>query len=204
MKSFFLFLRLISFFSISPARSQQLFTNTNIQKAYKNQTRNDSGKPGKNYWQNFADYNIKVSFDPFTQLLKGSETISYENNSPDTLKEVIIRLYPDLYKKGVQRLSPIAEKDLNDGVQIESFKIGEENITNFHDRRKAFMRNTLLYIHPSQAVLPHSKTNFEISWNYKVSTGLPVRTGMVEKLIKMRPYSKAINKTNFYFVNVIF
>jgi hypothetical protein len=78
------------------ADAQQLFTTTNIQNAYENGTRSPDGKPGKNYWQNFADYNIKVSFDPSTQLLKGSETISYENNSPDTLKEVIIRLYPDL------------------------------------------------------------------------------------------------------------
>ncbi|HEY5391306.1 MAG TPA: peptidase, partial [Hanamia sp.] len=160
--------------------SQQLFTNTNIQNAYKSQTRTDFGKPGKNYWQNFANYQIKVNFDPATQLLQGNETISYENNSPDTLREIIIRLYPDLYKKGVQRLSYIAEKDLNDGVQIESFRIGEESITNFQDRRKAFMRNTLLYIRPSQAILPHSKTAFEIAWNYKVNTGSPVRTGMVD------------------------
>jgi hypothetical protein len=160
--------------------SQQLFTTTNIQNAYKKETRTSFGKPGKNYWQNFANYNIKVSFDPSTQLLKGSETIAFENNGPDTLKEVIIRLYPDLYKKGVQRLSNIAEKDLNDGVQIESFRIGEENITNFQDREKAFMRNTLLHIRPSQAVMPHTKTNFEISWHYKVNTGSPVRTGMVD------------------------
>ena len=174
----FLFI-VISVFS-STAFSQQLFTTTNIQNAYKNQTRTDSGKPGKNYWQNFANYNIKVSFDPSTQLLQGSEEISYENNSPDTLKEVIIRLYPDLYKKGVERLSHIAERDLNDGVQIESFRIGDENITNFEDHKKAFMRNTLLYIRPTQPVLPHTKTNFEISWHYKVNTSSPVRTGMVD------------------------
>jgi hypothetical protein len=180
MKSFFLFLILIIFFSINPVQSQPLFTTTNIQNAYKNQTRTDSGKPGKNYWQNFANYNIKVSFDPSTQLLKGSEIISYENNSPDTLKEVIIRLYPDLYKKGVQRLSNIAEKDLNDGVQIESIRIGGENITNFENHDKAFMQNTLLYIRPSKSVLPNTKTNFEISWHYKVNTGSPVRTGMVD------------------------
>ncbi len=180
MKPFFLFLILIIFFSINPVQSQPLFTTTNIQNAYKNQTRTDSGKPGKNYWQNFANYNIKVSFDPSTQLLKGSEIISYENNSPDTLKEVIIRLYPDLYKKGVQRLSNIAEKDLNDGVQIESIRIGGENITNFENHDKAFMQNTLLYIRPSKSVLPNTKTNFEISWHYKVNTGSPVRTGMVD------------------------
>ena len=174
----FLFI-IISIFS-STAFSQQLFTTTSIQNAYKNQTRTDSGKPGENYWQNFANYNIKVSFDPSTQLLQGNEMISYENNSPDTLKEVIIRLYPDLYKKGVERLSHIAEKDLNDGVQIESFRIGDENITNFQDRKKAFMRNTLLYIRPSRPVLPHTKTSFEISWHYKVNTGSQVRTGMVD------------------------
>jgi len=180
MKPFFSFFISIVFFLTNSVQSQQLFTTTNIQNSYKNQTRTDSGKPGKNYWQNFANYNIKVNFDPSTQLLKGDETISYENNSPDTLKEVIIRLYPDLYKKGVQRLSHIAEKDLNDGLQIESFRIGQESITDFQDSKKAFMRNTNLYIRPIKPVLPHSKTNFEISWHYKVNTGSPVRTGMVD------------------------
>ncbi|MEO6905624.1 MAG: M1 family metallopeptidase [Ginsengibacter sp.] len=160
--------------------SQHLFTTTNIQDAYKNQTRTVSGKPGINYWQNKADYDIKVSFNPATQLLQGKETIHYFNNSPDTLKEVIVRLYPDLYKKGVQRLSPIAEKDLNNGVQIESFKIGSESIDSFNNRKKAFHNNTNLYIKPSQEILPHSKIDFEISWNYKVNTGSPVRTGMVD------------------------
>jgi hypothetical protein len=174
------FIFIITFIFSSQAFSQQLFTTTNMQDAYKKETRTAFGKPGKNYWQNFANYNIKVNFDPSTQLLQGNETISYENNSPDTLKEIIIRLYPDLYKKGVQRLSHIAEKDLNDGVQIESFRIGEENIASFQDRKKAFIRNTNLYIRPTQPVLPHSKTNFEISWHYKVNTGSPVRTGMVD------------------------
>lgn len=160
--------------------AQELFTTTNIQDAYKNETRTSYGKPGKGYWQNRADYNIAVSFDPATQLLKGKETISYENNSPDTLKEIIIRLYPDLYKNGVARSRPIPEKDLGDGVKIESFRIGEENITNFNNRSKAFRINTLLYIRPQVKVLPHTKTRVEISWHYKVNTGSPVRTGMVD------------------------
>src|SRR5665213_255524 len=113
MKTFFSFFVFTGFILINPAQSQQLFTTTNIQQANKNGTRDETGKPGKNYWENHGDYNIHVSFDPSTQLLEGKETISYENNSPDTLKEIIIRLYPDLYKKGVVRLSHIAEKDLS-------------------------------------------------------------------------------------------
>src|SRR6185312_12844478 len=160
--------------------AQQLFTNTNIQNAYKKQTRDPSGKPGKNYWQNRGDYQIDVNFDPATQLLQGSEIINYENNSPDTLQQIIIRLYPDLYKKGVKRLIDITEKDLGDGVQIESLRIGNENITSFSDSEKAYRSGTLLYIIPAQEVMPHSETKFEISWHYKVNTGSPVRTGMVD------------------------
>ena len=53
-------------------------------------------------------------------------------------------------------------------------------ITRFSDEEKAFRRGTLLYIIPSKKILPHAETKFEISWHYKVNTGSPVRTGMVD------------------------
>ncbi|MBK7856734.1 MAG: hypothetical protein IPJ79_19195 [Bacteroidetes bacterium] len=43
---------------------------------------------GKNFWQNTADYNLKIKIDPKTRLLTGSEDVIYYNNSPDTLKEI--------------------------------------------------------------------------------------------------------------------
>jgi peptidase M1-like protein len=175
-----LLLLLVSFLFSLFLNAQKLFTTTNIQNAYKKETRTASGKPGKNYWQNKANYDIKVNFDPATQLLEGKETIEYFNNSPDTLKEIIVRLYPDLYKKGVERLSNIAEKDLNEGVQIESFKIGSETINGFNNRKKAFHDNTNLFIKPAHPVLPHSTIDFAIDWHYKVNTGSRVRTGMVD------------------------
>ena len=112
--------------------------------AYRKGTRALSGKPGKNYWQNKGDYNIHVTFDPSSNLLTGNEIITYYNNSPDTLKNYIIRLYPDLYKKGVPRLSTIKEKDLSNGVTIDSFRIGNEIISNFTDSQKAFQRTPIL------------------------------------------------------------
>jgi hypothetical protein len=180
MKRLLASLAVTSIFITNPLIAQKLFTNTNIQNAYTKETRDPSGKPGKNYWQNRGDYQISVHFDPSTQLLQGNEIITYNNNSPDTLTQIIIRLYPDLYKKGVKRLSDIAEKDLGAGVQIESFRIGNENITDFSDHKKAYQEGTLLYIRPSDVVMPHSETKFEIGWHYKVNTGSPVRTGMVD------------------------
>ena len=165
----------------SPIFSQQLFQNTEFSKALKNETRSPTGKPGLSYWQNRGDYNIKVNFDPETNLFSGTETITYYNNSPDSLHEMIIRLYPDLYKKGVARLSEIEEKDLNEGVTIDSFRIGNEVISDFSNPRKAHHKGTNLIVRPNADILPKSKTELHVSWHYTVNTGSPVRTGMVDK-----------------------
>lgn len=167
-------------FFVSPIFSQQLFQTTEFNKATINQTRTTSGKPGKNYWQNRGDYTIKVNFDPSSNLLSGNEIITYYNNSPDTLKQLIIRLYPDLYKKGVARLTEIDEKDLNEGVTIDSFQLGNEIISNFNNPAKTFHKNTNLVISPEELILPHSKIQILVSWHYTVNTGSPQRTGMVD------------------------
>lgn len=164
----------------APLFSQQLFTTTQVSDAYKKGTRAATGKPGQNYWQNKADYNIHVVFDPSTNLLSGNEGIVYYNNSPDTLQELIIRLYPDLYKKGVTRLSNIEEKDLNNGVSVDSFQIGDEKVNDFSNPQKVIRKNTILAIKPEAFILPYSKVHLTISWHYLVNTGSPVRTGMVD------------------------
>ncbi|MDB5231493.1 MAG: peptidase, partial [Chitinophagaceae bacterium] len=76
--------------------AQSISLPVNIGQAYSKQTRTTAGTPGKNYWQNTADYDLNISFDPTTRLLKGEETISYVNNSPDSLKQIIFKLYPNL------------------------------------------------------------------------------------------------------------
>ncbi len=175
-----------SFFTIGllfialPVFSQQLFQSTEFTNALAKGTRTTTGKTGKSYWQNKGDYTIHVSFDPASDLLSGNEAITYYNNSPDTLKEMIIRLYPDLYKKGVTRLTDIDEKDLNEGVTIDSFKIGNESINNFLNPHKAFHKNTNLIVHPEEYILPHSQVKLLVSWHYSVNAGSPVRTGMVD------------------------
>jgi hypothetical protein len=50
-----------------------------------NEYRTAAGAPGHKYWQQRADYNIKVEVDDEKQRIIGSETIDYHNVSPDTL-----------------------------------------------------------------------------------------------------------------------
>jgi peptidase M1-like protein len=50
-----------------------------------NDVRTGSGRPGKRYWQQRADYRIEATLDPATHELRGRETIHYVNRSPDPL-----------------------------------------------------------------------------------------------------------------------
>ena len=50
-----------------------------------NAYRTASGAPAKEYWQQQVDYDIDVRIDDDTQKLFGSERITYQNNSPDSL-----------------------------------------------------------------------------------------------------------------------
>ena len=100
---------------------------TNLQATYKNETRTINGQPGKNYWQNTADYNIKINFNPLNRLLKGTVAIDYINNSPDTLRQINFKLYPNLYKKGSIRNMAVQPDDLTDGVQIEKISINQQD-----------------------------------------------------------------------------
>ncbi|MDX2145256.1 MAG: M1 family metallopeptidase [Rhodospirillaceae bacterium] len=54
--------------------------------------RTASGAPGRNYWQQKVDYKIKVALDDAKQRISASETITYTNNSPDTLKYLWLNL----------------------------------------------------------------------------------------------------------------
>ena len=50
--------------------------------------RTASGRPGRAYWQQRADYRIRATLDPETHRIQGSETIHYTNNSPDALQYI--------------------------------------------------------------------------------------------------------------------
>ena len=57
------------------------------------------------YWQQQVDYEIRADLDPATHMLTGTETISYRNNSPDTLEQFYLHLYPNAYRERTSQLN---------------------------------------------------------------------------------------------------
>ena len=148
----------------------------NIKKAFDKGTRSVDGMPGKNYWQNYAAYNIAVNFDPATKIINGIVDISYTNNSPDTLKEIIFKLYPNIYKKGASRLININDADATDGMKIEKIFANEELLPEKNYSIDA--TNMYAKIKP---LLPKQVIKFSIIYSYTLNKGSSIRTGEIEE-----------------------
>src|SRR5688500_3387471 len=57
-----------------------------------NETRPASGAPGDSYWQQKADYVMSIHVDDHKQMIRGKETITYHNQSPDQLNYLWLQL----------------------------------------------------------------------------------------------------------------
>ena len=57
-----------------------------------NAYRNAAGQPGRDYWQQKVDYSIEVALDEDRQRIAGTQTVTYHNNSPDTLTYLWLHL----------------------------------------------------------------------------------------------------------------
>jgi len=147
----------------------------NIKAAYDKGTRSPDGKPGRNYWQNTADYDLKITFDPATRVLNGSADIVYTNNSPDILPSILFKLYPNIYKKGSARDSPVLPGDLTDGVKISSLSIENKKI----DSNRIRISGTNMTV-SSAAIQPKQTVHISISWSYILNKKSHNRTGEID------------------------
>ncbi|MBC6989092.1 M1 family metallopeptidase [Hymenobacter sp. BT491] len=162
-------------FSTRSFGQQTLPVPLNLQATYGKGTRSEDGKPGPKYWQNTADYNLKVDFDPATRKVAGTVLITYVNNSPDSLQQIWFKLYPNLYQNGAARASAIKATDAGEGMQIQKLSVGEEAF----DVAKLPISGTnmVLKIKP---LAPKQSAHIAITYSYILNQGSHTRTGEIE------------------------
>ena len=148
----------------------------NLRAIYDKGTRAPSGQPGPKYWQNTADYVIKVNFDPATRLLAGTVSIKYQNNSPDSLRQLLFKLYPNIYQKGAPRSGKFAAEDLSDGVKIERLAVNGKVI----DPSQLQIDNTNMTVPLRRVIGARQTAQVDITYSYTLNKGSHQRTGEVE------------------------
>jgi Peptidase family M1 domain len=168
------------------AQSSQLMAQFNANKRFEqmenlptpNTYRTASGSPGKEYWQQRADYDIKAELDDVERKITGSETITYFNNSPDELGYLWLQLDQNKFKNDA--IGHVTEtggiggqasfdkfKDLTDpkkyGYNILSVKDKMGNAL------KYTINATMMRIDMPAPVKSGGSVSFSIDWNYLIA-----------------------------------
>ncbi|HJT72433.1 MAG TPA: M1 family metallopeptidase [Chitinophaga sp.] len=162
--------------------AQDLYMPRNIKKAYTKGTRDISGKPGRRYWQNRGSYAIDLRVQPPSRTVYGEETIQYVNNSPDTLRYVVLRLICNIHKPQAPRSGYTSSDFLTKGVIIDTLVINGTAVSFSNDV------GTVANVQLPQALEPGGTTKFSIRWHYDMSV-LSGREGCIDSTTFYLAYS---------------
>lgn len=144
-----------------------------------NTYRTASGAPGRDYWQQKADYKMKITLDDDNQSITGSETITYFNNSPDDLEYLWVQLDQNVRAKDSD--SPLigtstvrdtmsmffvaqitGDPDYDGGFKIGSVRSGGKNLS-------YIINKTMMRIDLDQPLKSGTNMVFSIDWKYNIN-----------------------------------
>ena len=173
----------------NPQKANDKFEQLGPQLPTPNTYRTASGAPGKDYFQNRADYDIKVELDDENRRIIGSETVTYFNNSTDELRFIWLQLDQNLFAansaSGAARTGTINENGMSfsavqglsgvASVRSEtkaSDKYGYK-ITNLKDKLgnalKSTTNQTMMRIDLPAPLKPGQSFTFSLDWNYYIT-----------------------------------
>lgn len=154
-----------------------------IRRAMKAGTRDFTGRPGPNYWQLKTDYTIEARLLPWTQTIYGNERIVLNNNSPDELKAIVLRLDHNIFRGLVPRGFSVPAEN-TEGMEIKSIKVNGADVDLAPQRIRrrdgeeperrltAFgLDQTVAQINLKESVPAKGKATLEIEWTTKLPGG---------------------------------
>lgn len=196
MRNFYKYLLLLMFFATA-SKAQNILNNPGSNHGNKfeqlgtilttpNEQRTASGAPGVKYWQQRADYNIKCELDEKQLMLKGSETITYFNNSPDVLTYIWIQLdeneHNNLRNANYQNSSKMpfgATSSQIDAASVDKladngYGFNIKKITDATGKNLKYTINKTMMRVEIPALKSGTQFVLNIDWTYKISDRIAV------------------------------
>lgn len=151
--------------------------------------RNAAGQPGHEYWQQKVDYDIDVILNEGTHSIQGTESISYQNNSPDTLNYLWLQLDQNRFRNDsiaqlsetFNRSSPepgsparVSLGQLREIQYMEEAELGYD-IQSVVDAAGNALNHTivgtLMRVDLARALRPGASVDFKIDYSYNIVNG---------------------------------
>ena len=142
--------------------------------------RTASGAPGKEYWQQQADYEINVEMDDEKRRIIGSETITYSNRSPDPLSYLWLQLEPNIFKpdsdanltQTAPTLDRVSFEAMQNMLAREVFD-GGVNIRSVKDATQQDLKytiiKTMMRVDLPKPLEPGESTKCSLLWGSKIA-----------------------------------
>ena len=162
----------------SPRYGRDKFRQLDQELPTPNTYRTASGAPGHQYWQQRADYDIKIELDDNEQKITGSQTITYHNQSPDKLDYLWLQLDQNMRAKDSDTRK-IDTGTLGDSMSIRSlvrmldvfdggFRIGK--VTDLSGKPLPYTINkTMMRIDLPKTLMPGQSIGFKVDWWYPIN-----------------------------------
>ena len=163
--------------------SQKKFAQLDHELPTANTYRTASGAPGHEYYQQKADYKMKITIDDKAQKLYGVETITYTNNSPDKLAYLWLQLDQNYLNQNsdsklieIEKMEDFRSIDdiqkrmffYDGGFKIEEIKSLTGGKMNYS------INKTMMRIDLDKPLLPNTSISFQISWWYNINDRMAV------------------------------
>src|SRR3989475_1854053 len=140
-----------------------------------NGVRGASGAPGRDYWQQRADYVIRATLDPAGSVSRGRERIHYENHSPDTLAFVWVQIEQNIFAKNSVTYAlnqpplhfaggavfDFTGKGFIGGITIERFRSAGRGLERTED-------GTMIRGELPRPPAPQGTIDFDVAWDFPV------------------------------------
>ncbi|CAD5269214.1 conserved exported hypothetical protein [Imperialibacter sp. EC-SDR9] len=146
-----------------------------------NTYRTASGAPGREYWQQKADYDISVTLNNNNQSVTGEETITYHNQSPDQLKYLWLQLDQNMRAKD-SNTPLVSSSSMPDTISGKSL---QQRITRDQDFDGGFkiasvktvdgkaipytINKTMMRVDLPQPLKSGGEVSFKVAWSYTIN-----------------------------------
>jgi hypothetical protein len=140
-----------------------LYIPRTIQNTYVTGTRNLDGTPGENYWQNHSIHDISITVDPTERTVHGTQTITYFNNSPDTLTSISVLTYQNIHRPDAIREDIVSPGFITDGILFNEIAYDGKVLSDIS------VPNTNILLGLDTPLAPSESIEIYFDWEYTIA-----------------------------------
>jgi hypothetical protein len=152
-------------------QAQGLYHPIEYRPSFENGTRRLDGTVSETYWQNRGEYVLKATVDPAKRLLTGTADITYYNNSPQTLDNIVFHAYHDMYKPGAKREhfypDGVPASILTEGMVVDACVV-DGRVVDLKNRRVVNYGGTNYRVALPNPLKPGGSLKLTIKWHYTI------------------------------------